>query len=323
MEVDYATSDGSATLADSDYSATSGTLTFSPGGSLTQTISVPTGSDSKDEPNETFTVLLSSPVNTSVSGTNPATGTINDNDNAPTVSIGNGSAAEGTAVSFTVTLAAASGKVVEVDYATSDGSATVADSDYSATSGTLTFSPGGSLTQTISVPTGSDSKDEPNETFTVSLSSPVNTSVSGTNPATGTINDNDNAPTVSIGNGSAAEGTAVSFTVTLAAASGTIVEVDYATSDGSATVADSDYTATSGTLTFNPGGSLTQTISVPTGNDSKDEPNETFTVTLSNPVNTTVSGTNPATGTINDNDDAPTVSIGNGSAAEGTAVRSR
>ena len=98
---------------------------------------------------------------------------------AGTVSIASGSGAEGASVDFEVTVSEDPTVAVTVDYATSDGSATVADSDYSATSGTLTFSPGGSLTQTISVPTGSDSKDEPNETFTVLLSSPVNTSVSG------------------------------------------------------------------------------------------------------------------------------------------------
>ena len=127
-----------------------------------------------------------------------------------------------------MTLSAASGKVVEVDYATSDGSATVADSDYTATSGTLTFSPGGSLTQTISVPTGSDSKDEPNETFTVLLSSPVNTSVSGTNPATGTINDNDPLPAIGLNAPSATEGENLVFTLTLSAASGREVRLDYA-----------------------------------------------------------------------------------------------
>ena len=42
---------------------------------------------------------------------------------------------------MTVTLSAASGKTVTVDYATSNGTAT-AGSDYTATSGTLTFSAG-------------------------------------------------------------------------------------------------------------------------------------------------------------------------------------
>src|SRR5207248_1354133 len=43
-------------------------------------------------------------------------------------------------VSIGVTLDAASGQTITVDYATSDGSA-AAGSDYTATSGTLTFNP--------------------------------------------------------------------------------------------------------------------------------------------------------------------------------------
>ncbi len=45
---------------------------------------------------------------------------------------------------FTVSLSAASGQTVTVNYATADGTATVADSDYQAiASTTLTFLPGG------------------------------------------------------------------------------------------------------------------------------------------------------------------------------------
>ena len=59
------------------------------------------------------------------------------------------------------------------------------------------------------------------------------------------------------------------------------------TGDGTAE-AGSDYTATTGTLTVDTG-SLTGTISIPVLDDSDDEPDETFTVTLSNPVNATIS----------------------------------
>ncbi len=45
------------------------------------------------------------------------------------------------ALTFTVTLGAASAQVVTVNYATADGTA-LAGSDYTATSGTLTFAPG-------------------------------------------------------------------------------------------------------------------------------------------------------------------------------------
>ena len=57
--------------------------------------------------------------------------------------------AAGTAT-FTVTLSAASGQAVSVNYATSNGTAS-AGSDYTSTSGTLNFSPG-VTSQTIVVP---------------------------------------------------------------------------------------------------------------------------------------------------------------------------
>ncbi len=61
------------------------------------------------------------------------------------------------------------------------------------------------------------------------------------------------------------------------------VTVDYATTDGTAT-AGSDYTAVNGTLTFAPG-VTEQEVRVPITGDETVEPNESFFVNLSNPVN--------------------------------------
>src|SRR5207249_9244485 len=61
------------------------------------------------------------------------------------------------------------------------------------------------------------------------------------------------------------------------------VTVNYSTADGSAT-AGSDYLATSGTLTFTPGGPLSQTITVPVLGDTLAESSEYFTVYLYNPA---------------------------------------
>jgi uncharacterized repeat protein (TIGR03803 family) len=120
------------------------------------------------------------------------------------------------------------------------------------------------------------------------------------------------APTVSINEVSITEGNAgtviASFTVSLSAASGQTVTVSAATSNGRAT-AGSDYLAAGpATLTFNPG-DTTKTFSVTVSGDTADEPNETFTVTLSGATNATISdGT--GLGTILDDDVVPAVSIG-------------
>jgi len=61
IEIDYATSDGTATEG-TDYTATSGTLTFPPG-MTSQSFSVTIIEDNTSEPSETINLTLSDPVN--------------------------------------------------------------------------------------------------------------------------------------------------------------------------------------------------------------------------------------------------------------------
>ena len=94
------------------------------------------------------------------------------------------------------------------------------------------------------------------------------------------------------------------FTVTRKGATNQAVTVDWETSDGTAT-AGSDYTSSDGTLTFASGkGTLTETFTVPITDDTLHDPDETFTVTLSNatPSTKTLIETETATATITDND---------------------
>ena len=220
----------------------------------------------------------------------------------PSLSVADASATEGGAVEFTVTLSPASASQVTVDYATSGGTAT-SGTDFTAASGTLTFA-ANETSQTVSVATTDDDDDEENETFTLTLSSPAGATL-GDATATGTIVDDDEAPTptVSVADGSATEGSAVDFTVSLSVASSSQVTVAYATSGGTAT-SGTDFTAASGTLTF-AANETSQTVSVATTDDSDDEENETFTLTLSSPAGATL-GDATATGTIVDDDEAAT-----------------
>ncbi len=169
-----------------------------------------------------------------------------------------------------MTLSAASGKTVTVDYATADGTAT-SPADYTSAAGTLTFAPG-VITRTFTVPVVGDTLDELDETFVVNLSNPTNATIAD-GQGVGTITDNDAIPTLSIDNVTVTEGDAgtatATFTVTLSAASGKTVTVDYATANGTAT-SPADYTAASGTLTFTPG-QTTKTIDVAVQGDLLDE----------------------------------------------------
>ncbi len=81
--VDYATANGTATTG-SDYTATSGTASFT-GGANTVTVSIPILGDTVFEPNETLSLILSNPTSGAVIGTGTATVTITNDDPAPTV----------------------------------------------------------------------------------------------------------------------------------------------------------------------------------------------------------------------------------------------
>ena len=304
--VDYATAAGTAT-AGSDFTATTGTLTFAAGATgtdLSQTFDVPVLTDSIVEGSESFTATLSAnastPLPTGFSlGTASATATITAAGSA-TVSIsGGGNVNEGDDATFTVTLSASPGAAVVVNYAASDETAT-AGSDFTApaTDAALTFAANASgtdLTQTISVPTTDDSDTEGDETFTVTLSAPSGGFPSGValNPsatsAQATIAASD-APTVMVSiappSASVDEGNPATFTVTLSASPGSEVVVNYAASGDTAMANDFTAPATNAALTFAAnasGDDLSQTISVPTTDDSETEGDETFTLTLSAP----------------------------------------
>ncbi len=315
VTVDYATSDGTA-AAGSDYTAIAPTtLTFA-NGEDTMPITVTISDDELDEAAETVLVTLSN----AGGADNPTIAddqgiiTITDDDDAPSVSVADVTVgeADGTA-SVEVTLSAASGKTVSVDYATSDGTA-AAGSDYTAIATTkLTFA-AGEMSKSFNITIKPDTLDEEDETLNVTLSNVSNATI-GTGSATVTISDDDVAPMLSIADVSVDEAAGnATIEVLLNAASGKSITVNYATNEGSAT-ADVDYTTSAGTLTFAPGVTA-QTFDVPIASDTTDEIDESFAIVLSNAGNATFSN-DTATVTINDDDAPPAISIGDVSAVEG------
>nr|MCM0594427.1 M10 family metallopeptidase C-terminal domain-containing protein [Gloeotrichia echinulata DEX184] len=187
VTVNYATANGTAT-AGSDYTATTGTLTFNPG-DTSKTLSVAVTGDLTIEPNETFFVNLSNAANATIAD-NQAVGTITNDDTLPTLSINDITVVEGQTPQavLTVTLSSASSQPVTVNYTTAPGTAT-ANADYTTSSGTLTFA-ANTTTAQITVPILNDSLSEANETFQVNLSSPTNANLqkaSGTVTITDTL----------------------------------------------------------------------------------------------------------------------------------------
>ena len=101
VEVDYATSDGTAT-AINDYVATSGTVTFNPG-VTSQTISVTMVQDNLAEIDETFNIDLSNPVNATISD-NQSVVTITDDEGTPVLSVADVSTSNETATNLVATV---------------------------------------------------------------------------------------------------------------------------------------------------------------------------------------------------------------------------
>jgi hypothetical protein len=101
---------------------------------------------------------------------------------------------------------------------------------------------------------------------------------------------------------SVSESTGVlNLTVTLSAASTQTATVDELSSNGTAK-AGSDYGAVAGSVVFAPG-QTSKTVSIAIINDLNDEPNETFTLTLSNPGNAKLGTPTNMTVTITDDDE--------------------
>jgi Ca2+-binding RTX toxin-like protein len=81
FDVNFATSNATATVADSDYVATSNTLHFG-ADENTQTISVTINGDTTVEANETFNVLLSNATSDATISDSQGVGTITNDDSA-------------------------------------------------------------------------------------------------------------------------------------------------------------------------------------------------------------------------------------------------
>ena len=178
--VDYATSDGTAS-AGSDYTATSGTLTFQPGES-SKVIAVPITNDSIFETNENFTVTLSNATGTNVELLSPGTitVTITNNDSRPRVSAYAAVVVEpppgGTAFAMVpIQMSNASVETVSVNFTTVNGTA-MAGADFIQANGTLLFAPGETQKQ-IPIQILADTPLEGAETFTVNISGAVNGTV--------------------------------------------------------------------------------------------------------------------------------------------------
>jgi hypothetical protein len=240
-------------------------------------------------------------------------GSIVDPGGLPRVSINNAVADEGAGViTFTASLSNPAETDTSVEWSTSNGTA-AAGSDYESLSGTATFLMG-QTTASFVVNLIDDSSYEGDETFVVNLTNPFGLLI-GKSQGVGTIIENDASPlpSLSINDASINEGklntkgknagpqlSNLAFTITLSATATQIVSVDYNTLDGNALTSDDDYRAGAGTVTFAVG-EVSKIVNVTIVGDNTIEPDESFTLKLSNPSNASISDSS-GTGTIINDD---------------------
>jgi hypothetical protein len=298
------------------------TLTFPVGatGLVAQTVTVTGIDDGLADGNVVYTILLAAAtsLDDAYNSMDPSDVSVTNQDDEPatSLSVSNVQGPEGnsgmSSLAFTVTLSAASGQTVTVQYASSNGTATGGAScgagvDYVNASGTLTFAPAETC-KPVAVTVCGDAVSEPDETLTLTLANASNATISQAS-ATGTIQNDEGAPALSVADAWATEGNSgtspMTFTVSLSIPSSQPVTVRHTTPGGSAIVSatctrDVDFTPANGTITFAPGETSKQ-VAVTICADTLHEPDETFTFVLSNPTNATIARAT-ATGTIQNDD---------------------
>ena len=184
------------------------------------------------------------------------------------------------ALTWTVTLSKASTAQVTVKYADAGTGTAASGTDYAALSGgTLTFAPG-ETSKTVTVTVTGDGVDEPNETVKVSLSEPVNARLPvSAATGTGTIEDDDAAPAVTLAVADSAiseNGGTTTVTATLSHASSAATTITVTAVSGAYTVgADATITIAAGATS-----NATDTATITAVNDAVDNVgNRSTTVT--------------------------------------------
>ena len=307
VEVQYSVSDGTATAAD-DYESESGVLTIR-ARTRSSTIVVGLIDDVLTEPDETFTVTLSSPSRGTILD-GEGTGTILDDDGVELTIADAAGREDAGFLDFDVSTSAGLGADIRLEYTATDGTAVEGGDYYAPRTGVVDLrkrSTGGK----ISVALIDDVFAELDETFTLTLTS-ASRGIVREPEATGTIHDDDR-PAFSVRDASALEGSRwMPFAVSLAQAPQTTVMVDYV---GGETVAEAavasratpevDYRGATGSLTFLPG-ETRKVVPVAIVDDAVEEPDERFPMALSNPRGDhAYLADGEAMGTIRDDDGRP------------------
>jgi len=277
-----------------------------PAGQNSTTITILLVDDNTGEPTEDFTVVLSNPTGAMITDGTGMVTILDDDAAMPSLTIGDITVDEnnGNAI-LTITSSMVSTTPISVTYTTNNGTA-LNGADYTPTNATVII-PAGQTSVTAIVPLVDDNAPEPTEDFTVTLSNPTGAMIADGTAIVTIMDDDMVTPTISIADKMVDEDDGqVVLRISLSTPLAAPTTVVYTTFEGTAESPE-DYTATTATAII-PIGQTFVDVTIPLMNDNVPEPEEFFTVLLSNPMGAVLGN---ATGivTITDMDVTPTVSI--------------
>ena len=317
--VAYALSAASADA--SDFVASSGVVSFAPG-ETEKSVPITILNDEVAEPNEFFTISLSTDTSSGFAGQigSPASSpiVIANDDAVPVITVAPATIAEGQpgtnpAATFNATLDKPALGPVTFTY-----TASTTTGDFVVGSGQATFAAGATSTWFVLNSIG-DAKVEGDESFVVQFSNPLGATLAAPTTTLTLLNDDLSIPVITVSSPTINEGAPginapAVFTVTLDKPAFEPITFAYSAQDTTG-----DFVSESGTATV-AAGEITTSFSIAALGDSVLEPNESFSVALSNAVGGTLAS---ATATLTlANDDAPpaaqpVLSVENKQVAEG------
>ena len=280
--------------ASGDYGVTTGSRTVTVPTTGSAVLTVGTTDDSADEADGSVTATLVDGADYDL-GTNQAATVSVADDDVPVVSISGGSGVtEGGDASFTITASPVPAADLTVNVTVT------ASGDYGATTGQRTVTVPTTGSATLTVGTTDDSADEADGSVTATLVDGAGYDLGTNQAATVSVADDDaptseTAITISIEDASASESASdLVFRVTLSEASNEDVTVQWATSHSQSPDRarggqgyDYDFWHARGEIVIR-AGETSGTGAVWLNQDSRDEPDEVFTVTLSSPKGATL-----------------------------------
>lgn len=284
--VDYFTTTNGTAVAGTDYTPSSGTVTFNPG-ETNKSLQIPIINNNLPEGNRTVIVALTNALGSALASPSNSTLTIIDTVQAPgqfALSTNSFTAAEGSGfVAIQIVRFNGSSGDVNVNFSTTNSGTATPGVNYVTTNGSVKFFAGVDTVKTIYVPLIDNNLVQGTVNFSVNISLPPGAAtLASPSNAIVSITDNDfgvafASPTNYVNE---TNSSAIIFVQRIGGTTNAF-QVNFATTNGTA-VAGVNYTTTAGTLSFVPG-EVIKTITVPLLRDPRVTGDLTFGLALSNP----------------------------------------